>query len=78
MHRTSDKLNFIHLADDTTVYMSGRNLTALCENVCEELNKVNEWLKANRLSLNIHKAYFMIHTHNNYDINDCIIRIRDR
>ena len=78
MYRTSDKLNFIHFADDTTVYMSGRELKALCENVCEELNKVDEWLKANRLSLNIDKTYFMIHTHNNYDINDCIIRIRDR
>ena len=74
MHRTSDKLNFIHFADDTTVYMSRKDLKALCE----ELNKVDEWLKANRLSLNIDKTYFIIHTHNNYDINDCIIRIRDR
>ena len=78
MHRTSDKLNFIHFADDTTVCMSGRDLKALCENVCEELNKVDGWLKANRLSLKIDKTYFMIHTHNNYDTNDCIIRIRDR
>ena len=60
MHRTSDKLNFIHFADDTTVYMSARDLKALCENVCEELNKVDEWLKANRLSLNqdlLHDSY---------------------
>ena len=78
MHRTSDKLNFIHFADDTTVYMSGRDFKALCENVCEELSKVDEWLKANRLSLNIDKTFFLIHTHNNNDINSCIIRIRDR
>ena len=78
MHRTSDKLNFIHFADGTTVYMSGRDLKALCENVCEELSKVDEWLKANRLSLNIDKTFFMIHTHNHNDINSCIIRIRDR
>ena len=76
MHRTSDKLNFIYFANHTTVYMSGRDLKALCENVCEELNKVDEWLKANRLSLNIDKTYFMIHTHNNHDINDCIIWIK--
>ena len=75
LHRTSDKLNFIHFADDTTVYMSGRDLRALCENVCEKLSKVAEWLKANSLSFYIDKTYFMIHTHNNYD---CIIRIRDR
>ena len=36
MHRTSDKLNFIHFADDTTVYMSGRDMKALCENVCKD------------------------------------------
>ena len=79
LNRRSDKFNFIHFADDTSVYMSGRDLKALCENVCEELNNVDEWLKANKLSLNIDKTYFMIHTHNNYiyDINDCIIRIRD-
>ena len=49
MHRTSDKLNFMHFADDTTVNMSGRDLKALCENVCEKLNKVDEWLQADFL-----------------------------
>ena len=39
LHRTSDKLNFIHFADDTTVYMSGRDLTVLCREVCEECNR---------------------------------------
>ena len=49
MHRTSDKLDFMHFADDTTVNMSGRDLKASCENVCEELNKVDEWLQADFL-----------------------------
>ena len=64
MQRTSDKQNFIHFADDTTVYMSGRDLTVLYREVCEELNAIDEWLKANRLSLNTDKTYFMIHTIN--------------
>ena len=68
LHRTSDKLNFIHFADDTTVYMSGRDLTVLCREVCEELNAIDDWPKANRLSLNTDKTYFMIHTHNKFDI----------
>ena len=33
MNRTSDKLDFMHLADDTTVHTSGRDLKALCENM---------------------------------------------
>ena len=41
MSSTSDKLNFIHFADDTNVYLSGRDMKALCENVCGELNKVD-------------------------------------
>ena len=77
MHRTSNKLKFIHFADDTTVYMSGSNLTALCADVCEELNVIDDWLKANRLSLNKDKTYFMIHTHNKFNINDCMIKIGD-
>ena len=78
LHRTSNKLNFIHFADDTTVYMSGRDLTVLCREVCEELNAIDDWLKANRLSLNTDKTYFMIHTHNKFDINDYSIKIRDK
>ena len=77
MHRTSRKLKFIHYADDTTVYMSGNNLTRLCEEVCEELWLIDDWLKSNRLSLNINKNYCMIHTHSNYDLNDCDVRIRN-
>ena len=44
---TTNKLNFIHFADDMTIDMRGRDLNTLCENVCEEFNKVEEWSKAN-------------------------------
>ena len=77
MHRTSNKLKFIHFADDTTVYMSGSNLTALCADVCEELNVIDDWLKANRLSLNKDKTYFMMHKHNKFNINGCMNNIGD-
>ena len=77
MHRSSDKLNFLHFADDATIYLSGRDLTRMCEEVCMELCKVDEWLKANRLSLNIDKTFYMILTHKNYDETDMNIRIQD-
>ena len=54
MNRSSNKLSFIHFADDTTVYMSHNNLNTLCREVSVELGKVNEWLKANRLSLTLY------------------------
>ena len=78
MHNISDKLKFSHFADDTVVYMTGNNLKSLCRDLCNELIKVDDWLKTNRLSLNIDKTYFMVLTHNTYDINNCIIKIRDK
>ena len=58
--------------------MSGRDLTVLCREVCEELNATDDRLQANRLLLNTDKTYFMIHTHNKFDINDYSIKIRDK
>ena len=42
-----------------------------------EVCKVDDWLKANRLALNIDKTFYMIITHNNYDESGINIRIRD-
>ena len=63
MHQASDKLTFLHFADDTTVHMSGINLRQLCVDMSAELLKVSEWIKANRLSLNVDKTSFMLFTH---------------
>ena len=56
MHRCSNKLAFIHFADDTTAFMSGSDLERLCEEVSQELQKVDEWMRANKLSLNVEKT----------------------
>ena len=65
MCKSSDKLDFIHFADDTTVFMSGNDLPRLCVEISEELGKVREWLICNRHSLDIDKTSFMIFTHSN-------------
>ena len=65
MHRSSEKLDFTHFADDTTLCLSGDNLESLCREVSTELCKVSKWLKINRLSLNIEKSCFMLFTHRN-------------
>ena len=51
-------------ADDTTLYCNiNRNVTA--EVINGELLKINQWLGANKLSLNVSKTKFMVfHTHN--------------
>ena len=75
MHRSSEKLNFGHFADDTTVYMSGCDLNQLCEEVSIELGNVEEWMRANRLSLNVQKTSFMVFTHRQIKREDLVIEI---
>ena len=53
-------------ADDTTLYCNiNQNVTA--EVIYGELLKINQWLGANKLSLNVSKTKFMgFHTHNRF------------
>ncbi len=55
MHFCSD-LDFIHFADDSTVFKVGDSVEGLCVQVNEELDKIDKWLCANRLSLNVSKS----------------------
>ena len=56
----SDVLKLVLFADDTNIFCSGKNLTALCETVSQELDKLNIWFRVNKLSLNISKTNFII------------------
>jgi len=66
MRLCSDKLGFVHYADDTTVFCTGGNLEELAMDVNIELTRLYEWLKCNRLSLNADKTKFMIFTDRKY------------
>jgi len=50
----------IRFADDTNLFMSGRNINEMLESINEELQHIYIWLKVNKLSLNIKKTQFMI------------------
>ena len=47
-------------ADDTNLFIFGKNLDLLIEKMNNELVKVVDWLQANKLSLNIKKTQFMV------------------
>ena len=49
-------------ADDTTIYFNLEDFTHLnMENeIIDEIEKINIWLKVNKLSLNVQKAKLMI------------------
>jgi len=55
---TSNILNFILFADNTNIFYSHKNITTLYNTVNKEFEKIKEWLKCNKLSLNIKKAKY--------------------
>ena len=65
--QASDQFKFIMYADDTTLFSHSKsfiNNTAeennLSKNINRELDKIAEWLKVNRLSLNASKSKYMM------------------
>ena len=60
MHRSSDQLRFVHFVDDTTVFASDSDINGVHASVNRELVGVDNWLKSNRLSLNVSKTSYMI------------------
>ena len=57
----------ILLADDTTLFCSGRDIKELCTVVSIELDKLCKWFQVNILSLNTSKTNFMVFTNKSCD-----------
>ena len=47
-------------ADDTNIFVRGKNLDAIQSIMNEELKSLSKWLKVDKLSLNIKKTHFML------------------
>ena len=61
LYNVSSSLSKILLfADDTNILISHKDPTCLTDIANTELDKINSWFKANKLSLNIKKTNFMI------------------
>ena len=52
-------------ADDTNLFKSGSNVNEIKCEIESELANISEWLKVNKLSLNIQKTKFMIFANRN-------------
>ena len=60
MCNVSTTLKSILFADDTNIFHTGDDLKEVCETMSHELDKLNRWFRANKLSLNVSKTNFMI------------------
>ena len=58
--RSSDLLFSILFADDATVIIEGMNYKDIINNLNLELKKVDSWLSANKLTINIKKTHYMM------------------
>ena len=53
-------MRFVQFADDSTVFASDSEINNIHATVNREVLRVDNWLKANRLSLNVRKTSYMI------------------
>ena len=52
-------------ADDTNMFSSGHDISKVQQEVEADLIIISEWLKVNKLSLNIKKTHFTVFTNKN-------------
>ena len=55
--------NPVLYADDTNLFINGKNLIDLQTTINSELAEISTWLKINKLSLNVKKTHHMVFTH---------------
>jgi len=61
--------NKLLYADDTTLYIIGKNISDLTDKMNSDLQNISEWFKANKLSLNISKTNYIIFSQHHIDTN---------
>ena len=60
IQKSSNLLSFILFADDSNIFFSHENANQLLRTVNSELKNVTDWIKANKLSLNLQKTNYML------------------
>ena len=71
----SELLFSILYADDTSVQISGNDITYLVRSMNAELELLSRWFKANKLSLNAHKTFYLVFQRARIKDHDLSIRI---
>ena len=76
IYTSSLNVSFHLFADDTCLFYSNKNLKTLETNVNVALNNVSNWLKANKLTLNVKKSHlFIFNINKNNDNNKMQIKL---
>ena len=62
-------LQSIQFADDTSLYISGRNKAYLKHCIAIDLNSIQDWFRANKLTLNIRKSVCIVFSPKGLEMN---------
>jgi hypothetical protein len=71
----SDLAKCIIFADDTNLFFKHKNLSTLYNIINVELNKISDWFKLNKLSLNVKKTSYILFQSGNKKINNAGLTI---
>ncbi|CAB4019899.1 Hypothetical predicted protein, partial [Paramuricea clavata] len=72
-HHSSNLFDFHLFADDANLFYRHKNINILQSDVNTELNSINVWLCANKLSLNVEKSNFVLFHPSQRKIVSCSI-----
>ena len=62
----------INFADDTTIHISGKDIPLLYDSIKADISVLMDWFKANRLSLNLSKTFYVLFRPKNKHIPDSL------
>ena len=60
LNNSTKVLDPVLFVDDTNLFCSDNNIRTLFETANQELSQINDWFLANKLSLNVDKAKYML------------------
>ena len=72
----SDVLSVILFADDTSLFLSGKNVVVINQMINTEMEKVQSWFLANKLQINYTKTNYMIFKSRNMNVDGNLVHIR--
>ena len=71
----SEKLFYVLFADDTNIFLNGKDINKLVEIIQSELFKLCNWLHMNKLTLNLPKTHFMVFHRAKHKLNNISISL---
>ena len=79
MVNVSSILYTLLFADDTSFFVQGKNYVNLFKSMNYELQKIAEWLNANKLSVNVNKTEYMVfRSHRKHIPGDASLKINGK